>query len=295
MLDGAADPGDSRRNDVAPVGNRRRPEYDHQLRREPEQFRDRSLKRRLLVRYAAFGHDGGAGGGQPLRRHPQGFLDHFLRQPRQQGRDDPDPLDDIGRDPQRPAAARRHSGVAQLRLDAEGNEFDRRDHLAFDHRFEGGKRGKSDCFIDAVDTVHLGAIHHQHTGFGREQIGAAGKGALDMDAIADDGLCDAGGGDVFGDVAVFEPHDHDFLDARAVQRLDLCGADRGALLQHQRSLTQGVDGDAANRVPWTGGAELHAAASLASFGSRNCAVISAMIETAISDGDTAPIGRPIGA
>ena len=30
-------------------------------------------------------------------------------------------------------------------------------------------------------------------------------------------------------------------------------------------------------------------------GSRSCAVISAMIATAISDGETAPIGRPIGA
>ena len=32
-----------------------------------------------------------------------------------------------------------------------------------------------------------------------------------------------------------------------------------------------------------------------SFGNRNVAVISAMIATAISDGDTAPMLRPIGA
>jgi len=31
-----------------------------------------------------------------------------------------------------------------------------------------------------------------------EQIGAAGKGALDIDAVAGDSLCDAGGGDVLG-------------------------------------------------------------------------------------------------
>src|ERR1019366_1066611 len=84
-------------------------------------------------------------------------------------------------------------------------------------------------------------------------------------------------------------------DAGAGQRLDLGRTDRGALLEHQRSLTQGVNGDAADRVRRTGGTELHAAASLASFGSRNCAVISAMIATAISDGETAPIGSPIGA
>ena len=77
--------------------------------------------------------------------------------------------------------------------------------------------------------------------------------------------------------------------------VDLGGADRGALLQHQRSLTQGMDGDAADRVGRTGGTELHAACSFSLAGSRSCAVISAMIETAISDGDTAPIASPIGA
>ena len=41
-----------------------------------------------------------------------------------------------------------------------------------------------------------------------------------------------------------------------------------------------------------GGTEFHAARSL---GSRSCAVISAMIATAISDGDTAPMASPIGA
>ena len=49
-----------------------------------------------------------------------------------------------------------------------------------------------------------------------------------------------------------------------------------------------MDGDAADRVRRTGGTEFHAAFS---FGNRSCAVISAMIETAISDGDTAPIGQ----
>jgi len=77
--------------------------------------------------------------------------------------------------------------------------------------------------------------------------------------------------------------------------LDLGVTDRGAFLQHQRSLTQRMDGNPADRLHRTGGAELHAAASLASFGSRSCAVISAMMATAISDGDTAPIGKPIGA
>ena len=80
------------------------------------------------------------------------------------------------------------------------------------------------------------------------------------------------------------------------ERLDFGSADRGAFLQHQRALPQRMHGDAANRVGRTGGTEFHAACTFAvSFGSRSSAVISAMIETAISDGDTAPMESPIGA
>ena len=159
---------------------------------------------------------------------------------------------------------------------------------------ERRQRRKGDGFVDAVDAVDRGAIDHQHAGARREQVGAAGKGALDIDAVAGDGVRDAAGGDVFGNVALLEPDHDDFLDAGLVERLDLGRADRGALLQHQRSLAQGMNGDAANRVRRAGGTEFHAASTF-SFGSRNCAVISAMIATAISDGDTAPIFSPIGA
>ena len=86
----------------------------------------------------------------------------------------------------------------------------------FDHRLEGGKRRKGNGFIDAVDAVDRGAVHHQHAGPGREQIGAAGKGALDIDAVAGDRLRDAGRGDVFRDVAVLQPDHDDFLDAGAL-------------------------------------------------------------------------------
>ena len=113
-----------------------------------------------------------------------------------------------------------------------------------------------------------------------------------MEALAGNCLRDTGRRDVFGNVALLQPHHHDFLHARSGQRLDLGVADGGAFLEHQRSLPQGVHGDAADRVRRAGGTEFHAAFSL---GNRNCAVISAMMATAISDGETAPIGRPIGA
>ncbi len=159
------------------------------------------------------------------------------------------------------------------------------------------ERRKGDGFVDAVDAVDRSAIDHQHAGLRREQVGAAGEGALDIDTLAGNGLRDAGGGHVFGDVALLQPHHDDFLHAGLVERLDFRGTDRGALLEHQRTLPQRMHGDAANRVGRTGGTELHAACHLRGFLSakRSSAVISAMIATAISDGDTAPMERPTGA
>ena len=87
-----------------------------------------------------------------------------------------------------------------------------------------------------------------------------------MDTLARDGSRDAGGGDILGDLALLKPHHDDFLDPGAIQRLGFGGTDRGALLQHQRTLAEGVNRDATNRVGRKGGAELHAAAS---FGKRN--------------------------
>ena len=220
------------------------------------------------------------------------FSTTFGESPGSKCRNNADPLDDVGRDPQRAAAGRGDRRVPQPGLDPERDQLHRRDHLAFDHRLEGRERRKCDGLVDAVDAVDLFAVHHQHARPAREQIGAAGEGALDIDAIAGHGLRDAGGGRVFGNIAVVQTHHHDFADAGAGQRLDFGRADGGALLEHQRSLAKRMNGDAADRVRRAGRTELHAAASL---GSRSCAVISAMIETAISDGDTAPIGRPIGA
>src|SRR6185437_3283254 len=145
------------------------------------------------------------------------------------------------------------------------------------------------------DAVDRGAVDHQHPRARGKQIGAAGEGALGQDALAGDGPGDRGGRHVLGNLALLEPHHDDLFDAGILQRFDLARADGRAFLQDKRSLAQGMDGHPANRFSRTGRTELHAASSFSLAGSRNCAVISAMTATAISDGDTAPIGRPIGA
>src|SRR5205814_122872 len=84
-------------------------------------------------------------------------------------------------------------------------------------------------------------------------------------------------------------------DAGLLQRGHLGSTNGRAFLEHQRTLAQRVHGHAADRLAGTGRAELHAACSFSLGGRRSCAVISAMMETAISDGDTAPMSSPIGA
>ena len=73
---------------------------------------------------------------------------------------------------------------------------------------------------------------------------------------------------------------------------NLGSADGGTLLHHQRALAQRMHRHATERILRFGRTEFHAALS---FGSRNCAVICAMIATATSPGDIAPMGSPIGA
>ena len=67
-----------------------------------------------------------------------------------------------------------------------------------------------------------------------------------------------------------------------LQRLCLGRTDHRALFQDQRSLAQGVHGHPANRLIRTGRTEFHAASSFSLGGKRNCAVISAMIDTSTS-------------
>jgi len=147
------------------------------------------------------------------------------------------------------------------------------------------------CYDEALLRRVAGKLFRPRSQWPAEELIERSLDTL-QNAVACDRLRDAGRGHIFRDVAVFEPDHDDLLDAGLAQRLDLGGTDRGAFLEHQRSLAQGVNGDAADRVRRAGGTEFHAAFSL---GNRNCAVISAMMATAISDGETAPIGSPIGA
>ncbi len=128
-----------------------------------------------------------------------------------------------------------------------------------------------------------------------KQVGAAGEGAVDMDALAGDRLGDA--------AAAASSETSPFSSRTTTTSLT------PALVSASTSAGPIVVPFLSTSDPWrrvwtvtppiasvgTGRAELHAACSSFLGGKRSCAVISAMIETAISAGDTAPIGKPIGA
>ncbi len=158
-----------------------------------------------------------------------------------------------------------------------------------------GERREGDRFVDQVERIDRGLVDHENAGNLGKQVGASGEGAIDPHPLARDRRGDVAGRGVLRHVAGLEPRHHDLGDARGLQRVNMGAADHRALLEHQRTLADGMDGNAALRLGDRDGAEFHDAFSALSGDSRSRAVISPMIETAISAGDTAPIGSPIGA
>src|SRR5262249_4336858 len=125
-----------------------------------------------------------------------------------------------------------------------------------------------------------------------EQICAAGEGALHMHPLAGDRRGDLGRGRVLRHVAGLDPRHDDLGDAGGLKRGDLGLADQGAFLQDEAALADRMHSNAALSLGHWHRAELHAAFSA---DCRSSAVISPMMATAISEGDTAPICNPIGA
>ena len=294
MLDATADRLDRGRNHVAPVGDCRSAEHDHQLGALPQHLVDRLGKRALLVRDAPLGDDGGAGGGEALLGDLQGLLDHLARKARQQRGYDPDLANAVGRDPDERPRGLHHGqrGIALTARDREGNDLDRRDHLAGHHGLVGRQRREGDRLVDLVEAIDRRLVDHQHAGALGEQIGAAGEGAVDAHPLARDRRRDLGRGRVLRHVARLDPRHHDLGDAGGLERCDLGLADRGALLEHEAALADRMHRNRAFGLGDRHRAELHAPFS---GDCRSRAVISPMIATAISDGETAPMSSPIGA
>src|ERR1043165_5621309 len=127
--------------------------------------------------------------------------------------------------------------------------------------------------------------------FGK-QVGAPGERALDMHALPGDRRGDLGSGGILGDTARLEPRHDDLGNMRGLERGNLRRADARAFLEREAVLADGVHRNRALGLARGNGAEFH---RLPSAVSRSRAVISPMMATAISGGETAPMASPIGA
>ena len=152
---------------------------------------------------------------------------------------------------------RRKGAIALLGCDRERNDLDRGDHLADDDRLVGGQRRKRDRLVDVVEPIDRPFVHHQHARVLREQIGAAGEGAIDAHPLPSSRCGDLGSGGVLRDISRLDPRHHDLANARSLQRGDLVRADQGALFQDETALADRMHRDPARGLADRDRAEFH--------------------------------------
>ncbi len=299
MLDAPADRLDRGRDHIAPVGDRRGPEHDQQLGPLVQHLLDRLGERTPLMGDPTLRDDERAGGSKPFPGHMQGLLDDLRGEPRQQRGDDPDFADAVGRNPDErtKSLGDTEGGVALPTGHRERNDLDGRDHLARDNRFERSQCRERDRLMDTIETIDRGLVDHQHAGRLREQIGPPGESTINSHPITGHGHRDLGGSRVFRYVVLLDTRYHDLVNAGSLERGDLALPDQRTFLQNHAMLAYRMHRDATLGLADRHRAEFHDAFS-SIFSAAGClrrAVISPMMATAISGGDTAPMARPIGA
>ncbi len=285
---------DRGRNHVAAVRDRRRAKHEHEFGARIE-LRANGLRQLLCIVTDAFlGDNRSACGREPLARDLKRFLDHFLGQTGKPRRDHADFPHAIGCYPHETACCLRggECGCVRSTTDRKGNDLRRCDHLAFRDRTEGRKRRKGNSLVDQVQVADRFSVDHENASCFREQVGASGEGFVGAHVCSLGGirkrLCRL----VFADVARFEFGNNNVCDPGRAQRCDLGVSYGRAFSEYELVLADRMHGNTTARLLQRERTELHFPYSSPS---RNRAVISARIETAISAGDTAPMSRPIGA
>src|SRR5262249_6170628 len=134
-----------------------------------------------------------------------------------------------------------------------------------------------------------------NTGRVGKQIAAAGECAVQPHTLTGNHPRNLGGRLILRNIAGFKPRYDNLGNAGSLERGDLGSANHGAFLENKITLAYRVHGRGAERVVRRNRTELHAATDLFCGLCRSRAVISPIIATAISAGDTALISSPIGA
>src|SRR5262249_35007873 len=156
--------------------------------------------------------------------------------------------------------------------------------------------GEVHGLVDQFETADGGLADHQYARRLSEQVGAAGEGTVDLDALAGDRRRDLRRRLILRNIARLEPRHHDLADPARLQGGDLVPPDDGALLEREAGLAVRLHSAAVLALATRPRTEFHDTSSRGALALwRSRAVISPMIATAISGGDTAEMSSPIGA
>jgi hypothetical protein len=120
-----------------------------------------------------------------------------------------------------------------------------------------GKRREGDRLVDPVEAVDGRFVDHQHAGGLRKQIGAAGKGAVDVHALPATAVAISAAA-LSSDTSPGSSRATTTSLMPAASSAATSGRpDQRALLEHQRTLADGVDRGGAFSLPRRDRAELH--------------------------------------
>ena len=237
---------------------------------------------------AALHHRRAAELGEARIGHLAGLVEDALLGAGEAGLDQPDGAGPDGGEAEegRARLGQGQGAVQQRAGNGEGNDLDRRRHLARRQKIEGRQRGQRDRLVQQIERIEAGLVDDQHALGARHQIGPAGEGRCHGEMIARHGLGHGARGLVLGHVVGLEAHGHDARLARRGQGGDIGGGQPTALLEGATLELDAMGEKGALRLGQGHLGEDHAW--------RRIAVIWARMETAISAGESAPMESPTG-
>ncbi len=162
MLDAASGGLDRGGNDVAPIGNGRGAEDDHDVGRSGERAAKRLGERLRLMRHALLEDDDRFGGLEALGQNLHRLRDDGGLEPRQKRGDRGDAAARIRRDADERRAHLRHRLLERVSRHGVRDDLHRRHHLARAHRAKRRQGREGDRLVDGVHGIDTGPVEPKH-------------------------------------------------------------------------------------------------------------------------------------
>ena len=289
MQDTPAGPLDGARHQVAAVGDRRGAGDQDEIELGCQLFGDGTGDG---VRFMGAAGLGGQAARQVLHPGPQDLhrlVQHLGAGARKEGLHQAHGAGPVGRNPHHRAPCDRGGPFQERAGDEKGDDLYGRHHRSGLDGLPWRQGGDRDRLVDQVQGIQLVCVVVDQPAARRQQVDPSRERGFGADSVAGHGPADGGGRPILVHVARFRPGDGDFGQLRRVEGGQIVVVEPAALFQRNAPKPEGVGEDAAPGFGQRYGAELHDPCP-----PRMDETISAMIETAISAGETAPISHPMG-